>query len=267
MRAVDVPTPIEFRVLGPVEAVRGGDTLALGGRRQRALLALLVLDAGRVVSSDRLIDELWHGRPPAGAVRTLRVYASRLRSALGENAVLARSRGYLVAADADRIDAARFERLLHEGRDALGRGAAGLAADRLTAGLALWRGAALGDVADDGILALEARRLDGLRLVCREELVDAELALGRHKDVVAELERLVVEQPLRERLWRQLVTALYRSERQADALAAYRRARTQLGMSSGWSRATSCVSSSGPSSVMRSAGSRRRRSATTSRRR
>ena len=111
---------------------------------------------------------------------------------------------------------------------ALARGAAGLAADRLGAGLALWRGPALAGVGDSGVLALEARRLDELRLVCIEERIEAELSLGRHAALVPELERLVGEEPLRERLWRQLVLALYRSEREADALDAYRRARTFL---------------------------------------
>ncbi len=221
-------TAIEFRVLGPVEASRGGRPLRLGGRRQRALLALLLLEPGRAISVDKLMEELWHGDPPAGAEKTLRVYISRLRSALTDDPVIARPPGYVLEVEADRIDATRFERLLHDGHDALDRGAAGLAADRLGAALALWRGPALSDVADDGTLALEAQRLDELRLVCREEQIEARLALGGHAELIAELERLVTEQPLRERLWRMLVIALYRSERQADALAAYRRARRLL---------------------------------------
>jgi predicted ATPase/DNA-binding SARP family transcriptional activator len=219
---------IEFRVLGPVEAVQDGEALRLGGRRQRALLALLLLHPEQPVSADWLTEELWHGRPPAGADTSLRVYVSRLRGALEEGALVARPPGYVLEVGPERIDAASFERLLRDGRDALVRGAAGLAADRLRAALALWRGRALADVADSGALAAEAQRLDELRLVCREELIDAELALGRHAELVAELEQLVTEQPLREHLWRQLVIALYRSERQADALAAYRRARALL---------------------------------------
>ena len=218
----------EFRILGPVEAARAGTLLQLGGRRQRALLALLLLGSGRAVLSDRLIEELWHGHPPAGAERTLRAYVSRLRSALGENVVSARSSGYVLEVAAERLDARRFDQLLREGRDALARGAAGLAADRLRAALGLWRGPALADVADGGMLALEAQRLDALRLACLEERIEAELALGRHAGLAAELECLVAEQPFRERLWRQLVLALFRCERQADALAAYRRARRFL---------------------------------------
>ena len=219
---------IDFRVLGPVEALRNGEPLRLGGPRQRALLALLLLEEGRPVSGDRLIDELWHGTSPRGAATTLRAYVSRLRSALGENTITARPPGYALDVEADEVDGKRFELLLREGREALARGAAGLAADRLEAALALWRGPALCDVADGGVLALEAARLDELRLACREERIEAYLALGRHAELVPELERLVSEQPLRERLWRQLVIALYRSERQADALAAYRRARALL---------------------------------------
>jgi predicted ATPase/DNA-binding SARP family transcriptional activator len=223
-----VASSTEFRVLGPVEAVRDGDRLRLGGPRQRALLALLLLQPARPISVDRLVEELWHGDPPRGGERTLRVSVSRLRSALGDDAIVARAPGYALDVEADRVDAARFERLLREGREALRRGAAGRAADRLGAALALWRGPALADVADAGALAAEARRLDELRLVCSEQRIEAELALGRHAELVAELERLVAEQPLREGFWRRLVIALYRSERQADALAAYRRARTLL---------------------------------------
>ncbi len=135
-------TTTEFRVLGPVEAVPNGQPLRLGGRQQRALLALLLLEPNRPLSSDRLIHELWHGNPPAGAKTTLRVYVSRLRAALGENVLFARPPGYVLDVPADRLDARRFDRLLREGRDALVRGAAGLAADRLVAGLALWRGPA-----------------------------------------------------------------------------------------------------------------------------
>jgi predicted ATPase/DNA-binding SARP family transcriptional activator len=219
---------IELHVLGPVEARRDDRPLRLGGRRQRALLALLLLEPGRPVSVDVLMEELWAGAPPHGAAKSLRVYISRLRSALVADIVVARAPGYALDIDADRIDATRFERLLREGRDALERGATGSAADRLEAALALWRGPAFADVADEGLLAREAQRLDELRLVAREELIEAQLALGHHAECVSELEQLVAEQPLRERLWRQLVLALYRCGRQADALHAYRRARSLL---------------------------------------
>ena len=231
--ATSTSTANEFRVLGPVEAVRAGQPVRLGGRRQRWLLALLLVEPGRAISSDRLIDELWQGGPPRGAEGTLRVYVSRLRSALGENTLFARPPGYVLDIEAEAVDAWRFERLYREGRDALERGAAGLAADRLGAALALWHGPAFADVRDGGVVADEARRLDELRLVALEERIDADLSLGRHASLVAELERLVAEEPLRERLWRQLVLALYHSQRQAEALAAYNRARTLLSESFG----------------------------------
>ena len=221
-------TRVEFNVLGPVEALRAGTPVRLGGRRQRWLLALLLVEPGRTVSSDGLIDELWQGRPPRGAEGTLRVYVSRLRSALGGTTLIARRPGYVLDIEAELLDAWRFERLYREGRDALARGAAGLAADRLGAALALWRGPAFADVRDGGVVADEARRLDELRLVALEDRIEAELSLGRHASLVAELERLVVDQPLRERLWRQLVLALYHSHRRVEALAACDRARMLL---------------------------------------
>lgn len=221
-------TAIEFRVLGQVEVVRAGQTVRLGGRRQRELLALLLVEPGRAVSTDRLIDELWQGRPPQGAEGTLRVYVSRLRSVLGGDTLVARAPGYVLDIQPEFVDAWQFERLDREGRAALERGASGLAADRLGAALALWHGPAFADVRDGAAVEGAARRLDELRLVALEARIDAELALGRHALLVAELERLVAEEPFRERLWRQLVLALYHSQRQAEALAAYGRARTML---------------------------------------
>jgi DNA-binding SARP family transcriptional activator len=227
----------QFRLLGPVEVVADGRLLDLGGRRQRALLALLLLEAGRPVSADRLGDELWHGQPPPGAAKTLRSYISRLRTVLGRDALVTHPSGYALEVVSELIDVYNFEQLLHQGRDALDRGAAGLAAERLQAALGLWRGPALIDVAEGGTLMLEARRLEEHRLVCLEARIDADLALGRHAKLVAELELLVADEPLRERLWRQLMLALYRSGRQADALEAYRRAsrllREELGLEPG----------------------------------
>jgi predicted ATPase/DNA-binding SARP family transcriptional activator len=218
----------EYRVLGPVEVVRSGRPVQLGGRRQRLLLALLLVERGRAVSSDRLIDELWQGTPPRGAEGTLRVYVSRLRSALGDTTLRARPPGYVLDIDADLVDASRFEDLQREGHEALAGGSAGLAADRLRAALALWRGEAFADVRDEGVVAEEARRLDELRMAAVEDRADAEMSLGRHAPLVPQLERLLGEHPHRERLWRQLVLALYHSQRQVEALAAYRRARTFL---------------------------------------
>lgn len=225
---VDDHSAIAIRLLGPVEAVANGGTLALGGRRQRALLALLALEMGRPVSADRLAEELWLGAPPAAAETTLRTYVSRLRRALGRDAIRSEAGGYALAVEPERLDAQRFERLERQGREALAAGAAGVAAERLQAALALWRGRALADVCDGGALAAEAARLDELRLVALEERIEAELALGRHAALVPELQALIRDQPLRERLRRQLVLALYRSGRQADALAAYGDARRLL---------------------------------------
>ena len=217
-----------FQVLGPVGAAGLGRSVELGGRQQRCLLSLLLVEPGRAVSTDRLIDELWQGDAPPRAEATLRVYVSRLRATLGDSSLLARPPGYALDIEPGQVDAWRFERLYGEGRDALARGAAGMAADRLTAALAMWRGPAFADVRDSGLLAREASRLDELRIAALEERIEADLLLGRHSALVAELERLVAEEPLRERLWRQLVTALHHSQRQADALAAYQRARRIL---------------------------------------
>jgi predicted ATPase/DNA-binding SARP family transcriptional activator len=228
---------LEVRILGPLEVLRDGVALEIGPRRHRALLALLLLNANRVVSADRLIEELWAGRPPAGAAKTLRSYVSRLRAAVGDEVVRSRAPGYLVEIDPDQLDARRFERLLDEGRKARARGDAAEAAACLREGLALWHGGALADLADEPFAGVEAGRLEELRLVAIEERIEADLACGRHHELVAELEALLAEQPLRERLWGQLMTALYRSGRQADALAAYQRARSllaeQLGLEAG----------------------------------
>jgi predicted ATPase/DNA-binding SARP family transcriptional activator len=214
-----------------------GVQLEITARRHRGLLALLLLSANQVVSAERLIEELWAGRPPAGAVKTLRSYVSRLRAAVGEEVVRSRAPGYVVEIDPEQLDAGRFERLLEEGRRARARGDAVEAAACLREGLALWRGGALAEFAGEPFAGVEAGRLEELRLVAIEERIEADLACGRDDELVAELEALLVEQPLRERLWGQLMTALYRSGRQADALAAYQRARSllaeQLGLETG----------------------------------
>jgi predicted ATPase/DNA-binding SARP family transcriptional activator len=222
------PTSIEVRLLGPVEAVSAGEPVALGGPKQRTLLALLAAELGRPIPAGRLCDALWDGSPPAGAEATLRSYVSRLRRTLGRNAVESTVGGYALTLPPDALDSACFERLLQQGRDERARGAAGLAAERLRAALSLWRGPALADVCDTRTLAAEARRLDELRLVCLEERIEADLELARHGALVAELRALVHREPLRERFWRQLALALYRCGRQAEALAAYREARELL---------------------------------------
>jgi DNA-binding SARP family transcriptional activator len=212
-----------------MQAVRAGRDVALGGPRQRTVLALLVLEAGRVIPAGRLADDAWGNCPPPGAAKTLRSYVSRLRSALAPDVTLtARGGGYMLHVGPAQLDAGRFEQLLGEGQAALGRGEAAAAGNRFREALALWRGPALADVADVERLALESARLEELRLVAMEGRLEADLALGRAAEVAGELERLVAEHPVRERLWRLLMLALYRGGRQADALAAYQRARAVL---------------------------------------
>ena len=220
---------VEVRLLGPVQAVRAGREVRLGGPRQRAVLALLVLEAGRVVPAGRLVEELWRGSPPPGAAVTLRSYVSRLRSALApEVPVVSRGGGYSVGLGDGGLDVDRFERLVAAGHDALAGGRAVAAGARFREALGLWRGPALADVLEVESLALEAARLEELRLAVVEARVEADLASGLHAEVTGELERLVAEHPLRERLWWLLMLGLYRGGRQAEALAAYRRARAML---------------------------------------
>ena len=202
----------ELRVLGPVQAVRDGRELALGGPQAAGGAGVAAVAAGRVVPAERLAEELWGGSPPPGAAGTLRSYVSRLRSALGPDAALvARGGGYALAAAPDQLDAARFERLVGAGREALGRGEAAAAANRFREALGLWRGPALADVADVEPLAREGARLEELRLVAVEGRIEADLELGLAAEVAGELEGLVAEHPVRERLWRLLVLALYRA--------------------------------------------------------
>jgi DNA-binding SARP family transcriptional activator len=225
------PAVIEFRVLGPFEVRIAGQRLELRAQKPRALLAALVLRANTVVSADRLIDELWGDQPPATAPHVLQVYVSQLRKALaptGTAPLEHRSPGYVLRADADDVDLARFERRLEAGSSALRRGDAEAALAALTDALALWRGPALADLADEPLAHTAILRLDELRLLAVEERVDAELALGRHDHLVPELRSLVAEHAHRERLWGQLMVALYRSGRQPDALEAFRAGRRAL---------------------------------------
>jgi predicted ATPase/DNA-binding SARP family transcriptional activator len=220
---------IEFRLLGSVDALRDGQPLPIGGRQQRALLALFLVEPGVPLPVDRLIDELWSNDPPAAAGLTLRSYVSRLRAILGDDAPIRGAvGGYAIDVDPEHIDARRFERLLRQGQASLAAQNPREAVDHLRAALALWRGDALARMADDGRLKAEADRLHGLRLLAIEDRIEAELALGHAADLVDELETIVREEPYRERPWRQLMLALYRSGRQADALATYHRARSLL---------------------------------------
>jgi predicted ATPase/DNA-binding SARP family transcriptional activator len=219
----------EVRLLGPVQIARAGREIVLGGPRQRAVLALLVLEAGRVVPAGRLAEEVWRGSPPPGAAKTMRSYVSRLRTLLAPDVELVgRGGGYVLSVDPGVVDAVRFERLAASGRAALRRGDPAAAAGCFREALGLWHGPALAGVGEVEPLAREAARLEELRLAAVEGRIEADIELGLHGEVTGELEGLVSEHPLRERLWRLLVLALYRGERQADALAAYRRARDML---------------------------------------
>lgn len=224
MRA-QATAPVQFRILGPLTASRDGQNLALGGERQRALLAVLLVHANETVSTERLIEQLF-GRAAQGTpANAIHVAVLRLRRALGDGAgamLLTRRGGYVLELDRDQLDAAIFERLLGEGRELLARGDPAGASARLREALDLWRGPPLDDLAAVEDVAPEIRRLEELRLRAEMERIDAELALGHAAEVVSELERLTTQSPLLERLRAQLMLALYRSGRQAEALAVYR---------------------------------------------
>jgi eukaryotic-like serine/threonine-protein kinase len=205
---------MEFRILGPLEVVAEGKALDLGGRKQRAVLAVLLLEANRIVASDRLIEALWEETPPETAQKALQVYVSKLRKLLGKERLETKAPGYLVRVGPDELDLVRFQRLQQEGR--------------LEEALALWRGSPLAEFAYDGFARAEIERLEELRLVAVEERIERDLARGRHRELVGELEALVREHPLRERLRGQLMLGLYRSGRQAEALEAYQAARHAL---------------------------------------
>jgi peptide/nickel transport system substrate-binding protein len=215
---------MDIRLLGPIEASLDDGPAPLGPRQQRAVLAMLALQLNRTVSVDRLIEGLWGERAPPSASKLVQLYVSQLRKLLGDEAeIVTRGRGYELRVAAERVDAARFEGLVAAAADTDGS-AAGLAREAL----ALWRGAALADVADEPFAAAEIRRLEELRLRATELAIEGDLAAGRHRELIAELEVLVAAHPLSERLHAQRMLALYRSGRQAEALASYRHARRVL---------------------------------------
>ena len=206
---------MELRLLGPLEVIGDdGTPVALGGPRPRALLALLALHPNEVVSSDRLIDGIWGETPPASAQNALQVHVHALRGALGADRIVTRAPGYMLRVEEGELDSERFERLVADGNP--------------SEALALWRGPALADVAFEPFAQAEAARLEEARLGALEARIAADLVAGRHDSLAAELEALVAEHPHRERLRAQQMLALYRSGRQADALAAYRDARAAL---------------------------------------
>jgi DNA-binding SARP family transcriptional activator len=219
---------VQIRILGPLEVVDGGAPRPLGGAKQRAVLAVLLVYRGEVLSSERLIDELWGERPPASATKTLQGYVSHLRKSLGGGVLRTRGGGYQLILAPGQLDLDEFEQLVAEGRKALQAGDAQVAAERLRRALGLWRGAPLADFAYEAFAQAEIARLAEARLAALEDRIEADLAGGRHGEVVGELEGLVRDNPLRERLCGQLMLALYRSGRQAEALEAHQAARRVL---------------------------------------
>jgi DNA-binding SARP family transcriptional activator len=215
---------MEFGLLGTLEVRAGGGPLALGAPKQRALLAFLLLHANHVVARERLIDALWGDDPPESAPKSVQVYVSRLRKLLPAGMLVTRPPGYVLEVEPDTLDLGRFERLVAEAHGAEPVRAATL----LREALGLWRGPPLAELWDEPFARREAERLEEIRLAALEQRIDADLALGRHEPLIAELETLVAEHPHRERLRGQLMLALYRSGRQADALQAYRDARAAL---------------------------------------
>jgi DNA-binding SARP family transcriptional activator len=217
---------MEFRILGPLEVLDGERAVELGGQRQRSLLALLLLNANQVVSSSRLIEELWPDEASDSHAGALQASVSRLRKSLGSGAKLLVTlpTGYVIRLATEQLDLDRFERLVQEADDAEPQEAA----ERLREALALWRGPALADFAYEPFAQAAIGRLEEVHLLAVEMRIDADLALGRHAALVAELDALAAENPLRERLRGQLMLALYRSGRQAEALAAYQTARRVL---------------------------------------
>jgi YVTN family beta-propeller protein len=223
---------LDFRLLGPVEAFADSVSVELGGAKQRAVLALLLLHANELLPRERLIDDLWGGDPPATARETIKVYVGRLRKLLSSNGVpgpvLSRGGGYVLAIDPEQVDVHRFRRLVDHGSRALARADPETAAALLREALSLWRGTALADLGEASFVRDERAGLEELRLAALEDEIEAELALGRASGVVPQLQQLTRGHPYRERFHRQLMLALYRSGRQADALEVYRHLRARL---------------------------------------
>jgi DNA-binding SARP family transcriptional activator len=214
-------------LLGPLEIEVAGRPVPLGGRAPRALVARLLLDANRAVPVDRLVEDLWGEDAPATAVKMIQIHVSALRKVLPEGMLVTRSPGYALEIEPEAVDLFRFEKLRRAGQEALSAGSAARAADALREAAALWRGPALGEF-DEPFAAIESARLEELHLASIEDRIDAELALGRHTGLAGELEALVARHPLRERLRGQLMLALYRAGRQAEALEGYRGLRAML---------------------------------------
>jgi DNA-binding SARP family transcriptional activator len=216
---------VEFRILGPLEVWREGRPVHIGGAKERALLAFLLLHADEPVAVDRLIDELWGDSPPATARKSVQVRVAGLRRALRGDVLLTRGDAYLVRLGTNQLDLNRFEQLLSDGRDALAAGNSSPAVATLDEGLALWRGPPLADFTYEPFAQPAIARLEELRVHALELRIEAQLDLGLHAGVIGELEDLLAPHPFRERLRAQLMLALYRDGRQAEALDVYRRTR------------------------------------------
>ena len=219
---------MDVRILGPLEVRDGERAVPLRGGKERALLALLFVNANCTLAIDRIVDELWGESVPESAHKMVQIYVSRLRKALPEGVLRTRPPGYAVQLAPDELDAERFERLAAEARASLDAGLAEQASEWFSAALALWRGPALGEFTAEPFAAAEGARLEELRMRALEGRLEADLLLGRHGDLVPELETLIARHPLREGLRRQHLLALYRSGRQAEALAAYQEFRRTL---------------------------------------
>src|SRR3954471_9280876 len=220
---------MEFGILGPLEVRREGRAVAIGGAKPRAVLAVLLLHANEPVSADRLALALWGQEAPAGAAKAVQVHVSRLRQALGDAGVVETTpAGYRLRVGPGELDAERFERGVAAGRRALAAGRAEEAAALLRAALGLWRGPPLAELATTPFAPAEIARLEEQHLAAVEVRLDADLAAGRHAELIGELQQLTRRHPWRERLHAQVMLALYRSGRQADALEAYRHAREVL---------------------------------------
>jgi DNA-binding SARP family transcriptional activator len=219
---------MEFRILGALEVQDAGRPVSLGAQKQRAVLAVLLLHANELVTSERLLEDVWSDGPPPTARTALQGYVSRLRKALGPNFIRTHDAGYMLELGTQQVDAQRFERLLDESRSVRAEGDATRAAAMLSEALALWRGSPLADFAYEPFAQAEIARLEGLRLAAVEDRIDAELALGKGAELVGEIEALVAGHPFRERPRGLLMLALYRAGRQADALGAYQDARNLL---------------------------------------
>jgi DNA-binding SARP family transcriptional activator len=219
---------IEYRVLGPLAAVIDGVEARLGGPRQRAVLAALLLRAGQVVPTSRIIDDVWGDHAPDSAGNLVQGYVSGLRKELGRHSIETREPGYVLRIGQHLLDLRRFEQLANDGNAALGQGDARAASERLAEALALWRGAALSDLPEDSPLRWQAAHLDELRQIAAERLAEAQIALGHAADSIAALRSMVGENPTSERPLALLMTALYQSGRQVEALEAYRVGRAAL---------------------------------------